>query len=117
MPGLKVTQVTYYFWIISHWAYLGGPRLEAIAKRHGVEVDFRPVRLLEIYKRTGGIPLPQRSLQRQAERVWELKRWRARLGRPGVDADSARPGHHARRTDRAARQAVVHQARCGGFRG
>ena len=54
--------------------------MESIAKRHDVEVDFRPVRLLEIYKHTGGIPLPQRSMQRQAERVWELKRWRAQLG-------------------------------------
>jgi 2-hydroxychromene-2-carboxylate isomerase len=75
-------QLVYYFWIISDWAYFGGPRLESIARRHGVEVDFRPVRLLEVYKRTGGIPLGQRSPQRQAERVWELRRWRARLGMP-----------------------------------
>jgi 2-hydroxychromene-2-carboxylate isomerase len=73
-------QLVYYFWIISDWAYFGGPRLESIAHRHGVAVDFRPVRLLEVYKRTGGIPLGQRSPQRQAERVWELRRWRTRLG-------------------------------------
>jgi 2-hydroxychromene-2-carboxylate isomerase len=73
-------RLIYYFWVISDWAYLGGPRLEAICKRHGVEADFRPVRLLEIYKRTGGIPLARRAPQRQAERIWELRRWRARLG-------------------------------------
>ncbi len=73
-------RLIYYFWVISDWAYLGGPRLESICKRHGVEADFRPVRLLEVYKRTGGISLGQRAAQRQAERIWELKRWRARLG-------------------------------------
>jgi len=78
--GQGPMQLTYYFWVISDWAYFGGPRLESIARRHGVAVDFRPVRLLEVYKRTGGIPLGQRSPQRQAERVWELRRWRARLG-------------------------------------
>jgi 2-hydroxychromene-2-carboxylate isomerase len=72
--------LTYYFWINSDWAYLGGPRLESISKRHDVAVDFRPMRLLEIYKRTDGIPLSQRSPQRQAERIWELRRWRTRLG-------------------------------------
>ena len=73
-------RLIYYFWVISDWAYLGGPRLESICKRHAVEADFRPVRLLEVYKRTGGIPLGQRASQRQAERIWELKRWRARHG-------------------------------------
>ena len=73
-------RLIYYFWVISDWAYLGGPRFESICKRHGVDADFRPVRLLEVYKRTGGTPLVQRASQRQAERIWELKRWRARLG-------------------------------------
>ena len=73
-------RLIYYFWVISDWAYLGGPRLKSICKRHGIDADFRPVRLLEVYKRTGGMPLGQRASQRQAERIWELKRWRARLG-------------------------------------
>jgi 2-hydroxychromene-2-carboxylate isomerase len=79
---MSTMRLTYYFWIISDWAYLGSPRLEAMSRLHGLEVDFRPVRLLEVYKRTGGIPLGQRTAQRQSERVLELKRWRARLGMP-----------------------------------
>ena len=75
-------RLTYYFWIISDWAYLGGPRLEAMARMHGLDVDFRPVRLAKVYERTGGILLGQRAPQRQAERLWELRRWRARLGMP-----------------------------------
>jgi 2-hydroxychromene-2-carboxylate isomerase len=78
--GMSTMRLTYYFWVLSDWAYLGSPRLEAMSRFHGLEVDFRPIRLLEVYKRTGGIPLGQRAAQRQSERVWELKRWRARLG-------------------------------------
>lgn len=77
MGGIRLT---YYFWIISDWAYLGGPRLESLALRHDVAIDFRPIRMAEVYARTGGILLSQRAPQRQAERVWELRRWRARLG-------------------------------------
>jgi len=72
--------ITYYFWLLSDWAYLGGLRLEAIARRHGVAIEYVPLRLPEVYARTGGILLGQRAPQRQAYRVAELKRWRERLG-------------------------------------
>jgi 2-hydroxychromene-2-carboxylate isomerase len=74
--------ITYYFWTISDWAYFGGERLEALAQRHGVAIDYRPVDLPAIYARTGGILLNLRSRQRQDYRIAELKRWRARLGMP-----------------------------------
>jgi 2-hydroxychromene-2-carboxylate isomerase len=71
--------IKYYFWIVSDWAYLGGQRLDAIAQRHSVRVDYRPIRLPSVYDRTGGIALRLRSRQRQEYRIAELKRWRARL--------------------------------------
>jgi 2-hydroxychromene-2-carboxylate isomerase len=74
--------ITYYFWAISDWAYFGQERLEALSKRTGVPIDYRPVDLPNIYARTGGILLSQRSKQRQDERIAELKRWRKRLGIP-----------------------------------
>jgi len=70
----------YYFWLNSDWAYLGAARLEQIAARHHAQVRYKPVDLLDVYARTGGIPLPRRSLQRQAYRKQELRRWMARLG-------------------------------------
>lgn len=70
----------YYFWLNSDWAYLGADRLERIAARHGIGIRYKPVDLLDVYARTGGIPLPSRSPQRRAYREQELRRWMPRLG-------------------------------------
>jgi len=77
-----MSTIEYYFWINSDWAYLGADRLEALARRHDATILYKPVDLLDVYARTGGIPLPQRSPERQAYREAELKRWIARLGIP-----------------------------------
>jgi 2-hydroxychromene-2-carboxylate isomerase len=74
--------IVYYFWTISDWAYFGQERLEALARKYGVAIDYRPVNLPEVYARTGGILLGQRSRQRQDYRIAELKRWKKRLGIP-----------------------------------
>lgn len=76
--------ITYYFWTISDWAYLGHRRLVDMAARHGVEIDYRPVDLPSVYARTGGILLGQRSRQRQDYRMAELRRYKARLADPIV---------------------------------
>lgn len=72
--------IDYYFWINSDWAYLGADRLQAIGARYGVPIAYKPVDLLDVYARTGGIPLGQRSPERQAYREAELTRWMRRLG-------------------------------------
>jgi 2-hydroxychromene-2-carboxylate isomerase len=74
--------IIYYFWTISDWAYFGQERLEAMARKYGVTIDYRPIDLPKVYARTGGILLGQRSRQRQDYRIAELKRWRKRLGMP-----------------------------------
>lgn len=74
--------IDYYFWINSDWAYLGADRLEAIATRCNAKIRYKPVDLLNVYARTGGIPLGQRAPERQAYRVAELKRWMRRLDMP-----------------------------------
>lgn len=75
-------EIDYYFWINSDWAYLGADRLESLAVRHGVRIHYKPVDLVQVYSRTGGITLNQRSVQRKAYREVELKRWIRRLGIP-----------------------------------
>ncbi|MDS1140088.1 2-hydroxychromene-2-carboxylate isomerase [Pusillimonas sp. SM2304] len=77
-----MNRIDYYFWINSDWAYLGADRLEALAARYDVGIRYKPVDLLDVYARTGGIPLGQRSPERQAYRQAELKRWIRRLGIP-----------------------------------
>lgn len=72
--------IEYYFWLNSDWALLGADRLEAIAARQGVRINYKPVDLPNVYGRTGGVLLSQRAPQRQAYRVTELKRWCRKLG-------------------------------------
>lgn len=79
-----MTQIDYYFAHNSPWSYMGSARLAAIAKLHGASVNVIPVQLGAIFDRTGGLPLPQRSPERQAYRMMELKRWRAFLDIPLV---------------------------------
>lgn len=75
-----MTQIDYYFWMNSDWAYLGADRLERIASDHAVRIRYMPVDLPDVYARTGGQLLGQRAPERQAYRVIELKRWCKKLG-------------------------------------
>lgn len=77
---MKRGHIDYYFWLNSDWAYLGADRLEALARRQGVAIHYRPVDLPDVYARTGGILLGQRAPERQAYRIAELKRWCRKLG-------------------------------------
>ena len=74
--------IDYYYSLISPWTYLGGPRLNEIAARHGATVNYKPVKLSEIFPATGGLPLAKRAPARQAYRLAELERWRAFLDMP-----------------------------------
>jgi 2-hydroxychromene-2-carboxylate isomerase len=72
----------YYVWLLSDWAYLGGVRLVQLAARHGLKINHIPMRMQDVYAASGGVLLANRSWQRQAYRITELKRWRSRLGIP-----------------------------------
>ena len=72
-----MTQIDYYFCHNSPWSYMGSARLADMANRHGASVNVVPVQLGAIFDRTGGIPLPKRSPERQAYRMMEMKRWSA----------------------------------------
>ena len=72
--------IDYYVWLLSDWAYLGCVRFVQLAKRHGLRINHIPMRMQDVYAGSGGILLANRSWQRQAYRITELKRWRTRLG-------------------------------------
>jgi 2-hydroxychromene-2-carboxylate isomerase len=72
--------IEYVFTIISPWAYLGFDHFHAIARKHGVAIHYRPVLLTEVFSETGGLPLARRHPVRQAYRLMELQRWRAKRG-------------------------------------
>ena len=72
--------IDYYFTVTSPWSYLGDIRVREIAARCNVTLQHRPVNAGEIFSKTGGLPLKDRSAERQAYRLRELARWRERLG-------------------------------------
>ncbi len=74
--------IDYYIALQSPWTYLGHQRLIDIANRHGAEIHVWPVNYGVIFPQTGGLPLPKRAPERQAYRMFELKRWQAFTGVP-----------------------------------
>jgi 2-hydroxychromene-2-carboxylate isomerase len=78
----QVSTIDYYVWLLSDWAYLGGVRFVQLATRHGLKINHIPMRMQDVYAGSGGVLLANRSWQRQAYRITELKRWRSRLGIP-----------------------------------
>jgi 2-hydroxychromene-2-carboxylate isomerase len=76
------TTVDYYFSLASPFTYMGHSRFEAMARKHGAAVNYKPADIGKIFTETGGLPVPKRSPQRQAYRLMELRRWRDFLGIP-----------------------------------
>ena len=69
-------KIEYYFAVPSPFAYLGSTKLQSIAIKYNVEIIEKPCDLVGgIFTKTGGVPVPQRSPQRQKYRLDELKRW------------------------------------------
>ncbi len=76
------SHIDYYASLNSPWTHLGAARIEAMAAAHGASLRIYPVDFGEIFANSGGLPLPNRSPQRQAYRLQELARWRDHLGVP-----------------------------------
>mgnify|MGYP006190668587 CR=1 FL=1 len=69
-------KIEYFYGIPSPFAYLGSTKLQSIVKKYNAEVIEKPCDLVGgIFTKTGGLPVPQRSPQRQKYRLDELKRW------------------------------------------
>ena len=69
-------KIEYFYSLASPFSFLGSEKLQSIAKKYSVEIVEKPCDLVGgIFSKTGGVPVPQRSLQRQKYRLDELKRW------------------------------------------
>jgi 2-hydroxychromene-2-carboxylate isomerase len=73
-------KLTVYFSLLSPWAYIGHHELLRLVGKHGLQVDWRPVALSQVFPESGGLPLPKRHLSRQKYRILELQRWREKRG-------------------------------------
>ena len=78
----QVSTIDYYVWLLSDWAYLGGVRFMQLAARYRLKINYIPMGMQDVYAGSRGILLANRSWQRQAYRITELKRWRSKLGIP-----------------------------------
>ena len=74
--------VDYFFSLASPYTYMGHERFEALARKVGAQVTYKPADIGKVFAATGGLPVKQRSPQRQAYRFMELKRWREHLKIP-----------------------------------
>ncbi len=69
-------KIEYYYGFPSPFAFLGLKKFQEIAKKYNAVIIEKPCDLVAgIFAKTGGIPVPQRSPQRQKYRLDELKRW------------------------------------------
>ncbi|MGR3470790.1 MAG: 2-hydroxychromene-2-carboxylate isomerase [Paracoccus sp. (in: a-proteobacteria)] len=75
-----MAHIDYYLGTISPWCYLAGDRLEKIAARHGAQVTYKPLDLLQLFDRTGGVRPANRHASRMEYRAQELPRWADHLG-------------------------------------
>ena len=77
-----MANIDYYFGTISPFAYLAGDRLERIAARHGAAITYKPLDILQLFDRTGGVRPANRHPSRMDYRAQELPRWADHLGLP-----------------------------------
>ncbi|RNF35786.1 2-hydroxychromene-2-carboxylate isomerase [Paracoccus methylarcula] len=74
--------IDYYLGTISPYCYLAGKKLEEIADRHDAKITYKPVDLLQLFDRTGGIRPADRHVSRMEYRTQELLRWADHLRVP-----------------------------------
>ena len=73
-------QIDYYFSISSPWAYIGHKLFRDVVATYGLNVNHKPVVLVDLFSETGGLPLIKRHPVRQRYRMLELQRWRDKRG-------------------------------------
>ncbi len=72
--------IDYYFSFQSPWAYIGHAAFRNLVSTYDLEVNHKPVVLLDLFSETGGLPLMKRHPVRQRYRMVELQRWRDKRG-------------------------------------
>ena len=76
----KMAHIDYYFSTISPFSYLAGTKLEEIAAKHGASISYKPVDILALFARTGGLPPAERHPSRQVYRTQDLPRQARKAG-------------------------------------
>ena len=77
-----MAHIDYYLATISPNCYLAGKRPAEIAAKYGATITYRPLDIMGLFSRTGGVPPGQRHVSRQEYRLIEIEREAGRLGMP-----------------------------------
>ena len=77
-----MAHINYFFSTLSPFTYLSGLALRDIAARSGAAVTYRPMDIMALFARTGGLPPKDRHPSRQAYRLQDMERRARRLGLP-----------------------------------
>lgn len=77
-----MANIDYYYIGISPFSYLGHRAIEAVAKKHGCGLAYKPVDLIKIFEVSGGLPPAKRPPVRQRYRFLELQRAAEMRGLP-----------------------------------
>ena len=75
-------RVIHYFSPMSGFAYLGFAELRAMAKRHGAEVDHRPVDIARVFAAVDTVAPARQAPARLAWRRTDMMRWAQRRNLP-----------------------------------
>ncbi len=77
-----MAHIDYYFATISPFTYLCGTRPEQIAKAHGATLTYKPLDIMQLFGRTGGVLPKDRHPNRQEYRLQDMRRRAAMTGQP-----------------------------------
>ena len=72
--------IDYYLATISPNCYFAGTRPGEVAAKHGATITHKPLDIMGLFGRTGGVPPGQRHMSRQEYRLMEIERAAADLG-------------------------------------
>jgi 2-hydroxychromene-2-carboxylate isomerase len=75
-----MAHIDYYFSTLSPFSYLAGTRLEEMAGRHGATITYKPLDIMALFPRTGGLPPGERHPVRNAYRAQDLPRQAKKAG-------------------------------------
>lgn len=75
-----MAHIDYYFSTLSPFSYLAGTRLEEMAARHGGTITYKPLDIMALFPRTGGLPPGERHPSRTAYRAQDLPRQARKAG-------------------------------------
>lgn len=74
--------IDYYFATLSPFTYLCANRPQEIATKHGATINYKPLDIMALFARTGGIPPKDRHPNRQEYRLQDMARRAKHVGLP-----------------------------------